>query len=400
MALETPVKRVDLGLQFLAVQPISPPSKSQQQNVMKAIAVRPGTPNSVHEREIPMPSLDKIPDGKGILVKVLKVGVDATDREINDALYGNPPPGDDYLVLGHESCGIVQAVGPNVRNIRPGDYVTATVRRPGGSIYDKIGTYDMTSEETYYERGINLLHGYLTEYFVDHEEYIVRVPKGLKNLHVLMEPMSCAAKAIHQAFEAQRRMKVWSPKRAFVLGAGQIGLLSTLVLRLKGIEVFTLARAAGPHLKSTIVEGMEATYVATSQTSLEDLATKVGKADLIIDATGSSSIAFNAMKALGHNGVLVWTSITGGKELTTVPSDKINIEWVLGNKLLVGSVNANREHFESGIRDLALGEVMFPGVLEKILTSPVNGLGGYKEMMRLLVEDNTALKVYVNVADE
>jgi len=367
---------------------------------MKAIAVRPGTPNSVHERDIPMPSIDKIPDGKGILIKVLKVGVDATDREINDALYGNSPPGDDFLVLGHESFGIVKEVGANVRNIKVGDYVTATVRRPGGSIYDKIGTYDMTSEETYYERGINLLHGYLTEYFVDHEDYIVRVPKGLKKLHVLMEPMSCAAKAIHQAFEAQRRMKVWSPKRAFVLGAGQIGLLSTLVLRLKGIEVFTLARAAGPHLKSSIVEGMEATYVATSQTSLDDLAKKVGKADLIIDATGSSAIAFNAMQALGHNGVLVWTSITGGKQTTTVPSDKINIEWVLGNKLLVGSVNANREHFESGIKDLALGDVMFPNVLEKILTNPVNGLFEYKEMMRLLVEDNTALKVYVNVADE
>ncbi len=367
---------------------------------MKAIAVRPGIPNSVHEREVPMPSIDKIPEGKGILIKVLKVGVDATDREINEALYGNPPPGDDFLVLGHESFGIVKAVGQNVRNIKVGDYVTATVRRPGGSIYDKIGTYDMTSEETYYERGINLLHGYLTEYFVDHEDYIVRVPKGLKNLHVLMEPMSCAAKAIHQAFEAQRRMKVWSPKRAFVLGAGQIGLLSTLVLRLKGIEVFTLARAAGPHLKSSIVEGMEANYIATSQTTLEQLAKKVGKADLIIDATGSSAIAFNAMEALGHNGVLVWTSITGGKATTTVPSDKINIEWVLGNKLLVGSVNANKEHFESGIKDLALGEVMFPGVLEKILTSPVNGLSSYKEMMRLLVEDNSALKVYVNVADE
>lgn len=367
---------------------------------MKAIAVRPGTPNSVHERDIPMPSIDKIPDGKGILVKVLKVGVDATDREINDALYGNPPPGDDYLVLGHESFGIVKEVGANVRNIKVGDYVTATVRRPGGSIYDKIGTYDMTSEETYYERGINLLHGYLTEYFVDHEDYVVRVPKGLKNLHVLMEPMSCAAKAIQQAFEAQRRMKVWNPKRAFVLGAGQIGLLATLILRLRGIEVFTLARAAGPHLKSSIVEGMEATYIPTSQTSLPELAKRVGKADLIIDATGSSAIAFSAMESLGHNGVLVWTSITGGKVTTTVPSDKINIEWVLGNKLLVGSVNANREHFESGIRDLALGEVMFPNVLSKILTSPVDGLGGYKEMMRLLVEDNSALKVYVNVANE
>jgi threonine dehydrogenase-like Zn-dependent dehydrogenase len=245
-----------------------------------------------------------------------------------------------------------------------------------------------------------LLHGFLTEYFVEDEAYVVRVPQGLKHLHVLMEPMSCAAKAIQQAYECQRRMKVWSPKRAFVLGAGQIGLLSTLVLRLKGLEVFTLARAKGPHLKSSIVDGMEATYVSTQETSLQDLVGKVGKADLIIDATGSSTIAFEAMQALGHNGTLVWTSITGGKKLTEVPSDKINIEWVLGNKLLLGSVNANHEHFESGIKDMALGEVMFPGVLEKILTNPVDGLEQYQEMMRLLVEDNSALKVFVNVADE
>lgn len=367
---------------------------------MKAIAVRPGTPHSVHSRDIPEPKLDSIPNGRGIRVKVLKVGVDATDREINDALYGNAPPGDDYLVLGHECFGKVLEVGPNVKSVKVGDYVTATVRRPGGSIYDQIGTYDMTSEETYYERGINLRHGYLTEQFVDSEEYIVRVPQGLKHLHVLMEPMSCAAKAIQQAFEVQRRMRVWRPQRAFVLGAGQIGLLSTLILRLRGLEVFTLARAAGPHLKSEIVAGMEANYVATSNTSLQDLAKQVGKADLIVDATGSSRIAFEAMNVLGHNGVLVWTSITGGKHMTEVSSDKINLEWVLGNKLLLGSVNANREHFESGIRDLALGEVMFPGVLQKILTNPVDGLDNFKEMMRLLVEDNSALKVYVNVQDE
>jgi threonine dehydrogenase-like Zn-dependent dehydrogenase len=367
--------------------------------MMKAVAVRPGTPNSVHEREIPEPKLDSIPDGKGVLVKVLKVGVDATDREINDALYGNAPGKDEYLVIGHESFGIVEAVGPNVKRIKPGDYVCATVRRPGNSIYDKIGTYDVTSEETYYERGINLLHGFLTEKFVDAEDYIVRVPKGLKHLHVLMEPMSCAAKAVAHAYDAQRRLKVWSPQRAFVLGAGQIGLLTTLVLRMKGLEVFTFARAKAPNLKSKIVQGLEATYVSTSETSLEEMAKKVGKADLIVDATGSSQIAFEAMKVLGHNGALVWTSITGGKKETTVPSDKINIEWVLGNKLLFGSVNANREHFELGIRDLAMGEMMYPGVIEQILTTPVNGLDNYKEMMRLLVEDDAALKVFVNVAE-
>jgi threonine dehydrogenase-like Zn-dependent dehydrogenase len=367
---------------------------------MKAIAVKPGTPNSVHELDIPEPTLESVADGKGVLVKVLKVGVDATDREINDALYGNAPPGDDYLVLGHECFGVVQAVGDNVRRVKVGDYVTATVRRPGGSIYDQIGTYDMTSEETYYERGINLLHGYLTEQFVESEEYIVRVPAGLKHWHVLMEPMSCAAKAVHQAFEAQRRMKVWQPKRAFVFGSGQIGLLTTLILKLRGLEVYTLARSPGPHLKSEIVEGMEATYVATSQTSLDELTRRVGRPDLVVDATGSSQLAFDAMRILGHNGVVVWTSITGGNKEIEIPSDKINIEWVLGNKLLVGSVNANSDHFESGIRDLALGEVMYPNVLHKILTSPVEGLGQYQEMMRLLVEEKDALKVYVNVAAE
>jgi threonine dehydrogenase-like Zn-dependent dehydrogenase len=367
---------------------------------MKAIAVYPGKPNSVHLEEIEKPSLDAFSNGKGILVRVLKVGVDATDREINDALYGNCPPGDDFLVLGHESFGVVEAVGPNVRNIKAGDFVTATVRRPGSSIYDQIGTYDMTSEETYYERGINLLHGFLTEYFVEEEDYVVRVPIGLKHLHVLMEPMSCAAKAVQQAFECQRRMKVWQPKVAYVMGAGQIGLLATLILRLRGLEVYTLARSPKGTLNSEIVEGMESNYVSTSETSLTELAAKVGKADIIVEATGNSEVAFRAMEVLGHNGALVWTSITGGNRTVEADSDKVNIEWVLGNKLLLGSVNANREHFEAGIKDLALGEVMFPGVIERILTNPVEGLDNYAEMIRLLVEEKTALKVYVNVADE
>src|SRR5438034_1863860 len=279
---------------------------------MKAVAVTPGKKNSVHLEDIPRPKVTDITGGKGVLVRVLKVGVDATDREINEALYGNAPPGDSHLVIGHESFGIVEGVGPNVKRIKPGDYVTATVRRPGGSIYDLIGTNDMTSEETYYERGINLRHGYLTEYFVDEEEYIVRVPKGLKHLHVLMEPMSCAAKAVHQAFEAQRRMKVWRPQRAFVMGVGQIGLLTALILRLRGIEVYSFARSKPGSIKSEIVAGFEAHYVSTTDMPLDKAAKEIGKADLIVDASGNSAVAFDAMQALGHNGVLVWVSITGG----------------------------------------------------------------------------------------
>jgi threonine dehydrogenase-like Zn-dependent dehydrogenase len=367
---------------------------------MKAIAVRPGKPNSVHMAELPKPKVTDISGGRGVLVKVLKVGVDATDKEINEAKYGNPPPGYDFLVLGHESFGQVVEVGDQVKHVKPGDLVTATVRRPGGSIYDKIGTSDMTSEETYYERGINLLHGFLTEYYVEDAEFIVKIPVGLKHLHVLAEPMSCAAKAIQQAFEVQRRLRVWRPQLAYVMGAGQIGLLCTLILRLRNIEVFTLARSPAPNLKAEIVAGLGAHYVSTKQKPLKELAKQSGKPDLIIDATGSSAIAFGAMEVLGHNGVLVWASITGGDRHVEVPSDKINLEWVLGNKLLLGSVNANRDHFEMGIKDLALGEVTYPGVTPRILTNPVEGLDNYAEMMRLLVEEKDALKVYVNVATE
>ena len=123
------------------------------------------------------------------------------------------------------------------------------------------------------------------------------------------------------------------------------------------------------------------------------------RSDLIIEATGSSEIAFQAMEVLGHNGAEVWTSITGGQRRVEVPSDHVNLNWVLGNKLLLGSVNANRRHFEIGIADLALGEVTYPGVIERILTNPVPGIKSYKEMMRLLVEDKDALKVYVDVAE-
>lgn len=366
---------------------------------MKAVAVIPGKPNSVHLAELAKPRLEDVPGGRGVLVKVLKIGVDATDREINEAKYGAAPPGYDFLVLGHESFGVVEAVGPAVTHVRPGDYVTATVRRPGGSIYDQIGTSDMTSEEVYYERGINLLHGFLTEYYVDDAEFIVKMPQGLKHLHVLAEPMSCATKAVQQAFEVQRRLRVWRPRVAYVMGAGQIGLLSTLVLRLRGLEVYTLARGQAPSLKSEIVEAMGAHYVSTSQMELAELPKRVGKADLIVDATGSSAIAFGCMQLLGHNGVLVWTSVTGGLQHVEVPSDKVNLDWVLGNKLLLGSVNANREHFEMGIKDMALGEVMYPGVIQRILTTPIRGIENYQQMMNALVDDPTALKVYVEVAE-
>jgi glucose 1-dehydrogenase len=350
---------------------------------MKAITVYPGKPDSVHLTDAPKPSLNEVPNGRGVLVKVLRVGVDGTDKEINAAEYGAAPAGYDYLIIGHEGFGQVEAVGPNVTELKTGDYVVTTVRRPGKSIYDLIGTNDMTTDDTYYERGINLRHGYLTEYYVDDAEFIVKVPQGLKHVGVLLEPTTVVEKGIYQAYEIQRRLKVWKPRKVAVMGAGTIGLLATLVLRLRGLDVTTFARSTKPYLNADLVEELGARYVSTKNTSILDGAMQHGPFDLILEATGNSGVVFDSMQALGKNGVLVLISVTGGDKKIEVPADKINLDFVLGNKVMVGSVNANREYFEIGVRDMFQAELEYPGWLSKLLTDPSQRL---RQLQRPLQE--------------
>src|SRR6516162_4836508 len=329
---------------------------------MKAISVFPGKPNSVHVADLPKPSLDQVPNGRGVLVKVLRVGV-------------------------------------NVTEVKPGDYVVATVRRPGKSIYDLIGTNDMTTDDTYYERGINLRHGYLTEHYVDDVEFIVKVPKGLKHVGVLLEPTTVVEKGIHQAYEIQRRLKVWRPRKAAVMGAGTIGLLATLVLRLRGLEVTTFGLTPKPYLNSDLIEALGARYQSTRELPILEGAKKFGPLDLIFEATGASPVVFESMQALGKNGVLVLSSVTGGdRKICQVPADMINLHFVLGNKVMVGTVNANREYFEMGVRDMAHAEAEYPGWLERLLTHPVKGLENYSELLDKLTSAKSAIKVFCEVA--
>jgi len=372
--------------------------RTERRSLMKAIAVIPGKPNSVHLREVPQPKLEEIPSGRGVLIKILRVGVDGTDKEINAAEYGAAPAGDAYLIIGHESFGRVESVGSNVTEFKPGDYVALTVRRPGSSIYDQIGTYDMTTDDTYFERGINLRHGFLAEYVVDDPEYIIRVPEEMKQVGVLMEPTSVAEKAIAQAYEIQRRLRVWRPRRAAVLGAGTLGLIASVLLRLRGLDVVTLGKTPAPYRNSDLLEEIGVRYVNTDVQSLKQASQQYGPFDIIIEGTGYSPLVFEAMEVLANNGVLVMVSITGGERKAEIPADRINQGFVLGNKVAAGSVNANREYFEMGAKDLSQAELQFPGWLAKLLTHPIKGLENFQQMMKTLTEARDAIKVFVEVA--
>ena len=123
-----------------------------------------------------------------------------------------------------------------------------------------------------------------------------------------------------------------------------------------------------------------------------------GPFDLIFEATGFSPIAFEAMEALGKNGILVLASLTGGSRQLEVPSDAINLGFVLGNKVMVGTVSAGRDHYEAGVRNMALAEFQHPGWLARLLTDPLGGLASYRQGFERLRSRSGSIKVFFEVA--
>ncbi|MEQ7009277.1 glucose 1-dehydrogenase [Actinopolymorpha sp. B17G11] len=364
---------------------------------MKAIAVVPRQAGSAHLTDVRKPSVDDVPGGRGVLVRVLQIGLDGTDKEINAGEYGAAPPGEDVLITGHESLGVVEQVGLAVTELAPGDHVVARVRRAGSSLYDILDTPDMTTDDDYFEHGISRVHGFLTEYYVEEPRYLIQIPERLSHVAVLLEPTSIVEKGVLQAYEIQRRLKVWRPRRAAVLGAGTIGLLATMILRNRGLQATTLGQREAPYLNSDLVEAFGARYASTRATPLADVAGE-GGFDLVFEATGYSPIVFDAMShLLAKNGVLVLSSVTGGTRRTEIPSDAINLDFVLGNKAMFGTVNANREHFEAGVRDLAVAELQHPGWLSRLLTHAVRGLDHFSDALDQLSAPG-AIKVYVEVS--
>jgi threonine dehydrogenase-like Zn-dependent dehydrogenase len=216
---------------------------------------------------------------------------------------------------------------------------------------------------------------------------------------VLLEPLTVVEKGIAQAYEIQRRLRVWRPVKAAVMGAGTVGLLATLALRLRGLDVTTFGLTPRPYLNSDLIEALGARYETTTNVPVSEAGQRLGPFDIVFEATGVSAVAFDSMLALGKNGVLVLSSVTGGQRMLTVPGDRINLEFVLGNKVMVGTVNANREYFEAGVQHMAMAEAQYAGWLPRLLTHPVKGLERYRELIDLLTTARGAIKVFCEVAE-
>ena len=309
---------------------------------MQGLVTRPGAAHSTRVAEVPAAHAD----AGQLLLRVLEVGVCGTDREISAGVFGVPPDDAPELVLGHELLGVVAGDG---HGFSRGDLVTATVRRScGRCLACEEGSPDSCLTGDYSERGITRLHGFARELVAEDAAQLVPIPRSLGRLGVLAEPTSICERAIRHARTIGGRQP-WKLERALVLGAGAIGMLSTYLLRLAGVEVWT----AGLERHVDLVTASGARYVSTEDVSLEALRADAGGFDLVVAAVPDAQVMAESLGLLRRSGVACLLGIDGREQTVSLDGHVLAVDVILENRVVFGSVNAHRQDWLAGVEALA-----------------------------------------------
>ncbi len=324
---------------------------------MRAITVIPGKPDQVQVSDVPEPP----PRQGALLVEGRLLGICGTDADIVEQGYGWPPPGQDRLLVGHESLGAV-IEAPDDSGFSPGDLVVGIVRRPDPVPCQpcSAGEWDFCRNGQYTERGIKQLDGFGSERWRIEPEYAVRLDPGLGDCGVLLEPASVLAKAWEQTDRIFTRAS-WRPRVALVTGAGPIGLFAALLGVQRGLEVHVLDQTdTGP--KPGLVTDLGGTFHTGD-------AKDIGVTpDVVIECTGHGPLVFDLADVVAPDAVICLTGISSGTRTVTAGLDQVNKEIVLENTVLFGSVNAGRRNYQQAADALAAADRTW---LERLITRRV-----------------------------
>jgi glucose 1-dehydrogenase len=341
---------------------------------MKALAV---FPSSREVRLIDQPE-PVIAGPTEVKLRILETGICGTDREIASFIYGAPPVNSPHLVIGHEALGEVIDVGSGVTGLAPGDLAVLMVRRPcphDHCIPCRSGRQDFCITGDFTERGIKGAHGYMTEFVVDDERYIVKVPKELREVAVLLEPLTVAEKAAEQVRIVAERLPYLKvdPRnlRAVVLGAGPIGLLGAMKLVHSKFDtcVYSRGKADSPNVR--IVSAIGAHFISSEEHPPADLAKMLGNIIVVYEATGVAKISFDVLSVLGVNGIFIFTGVPGVTAPIEIDAEQIMRNLVLKNQVICGTVNAGCASFEEGVDDLGSFMQRFPAAVRALITARI-----------------------------
>jgi threonine dehydrogenase-like Zn-dependent dehydrogenase len=312
---------------------------------MLALTVRPGDPGSPTLMEIPEPD----PGEGSLLIQSLVIGLCGTDSEIVHGDYGEAPPGEDFLVIGHENLGRVLEA-PSSSRLSVGDLVVGIVRRPDPEPCRAcaVGEWDMCRNGRYTEHGIRGLHGFARERWRAEPDAVVRLDPSIGRLGVLLEPTTIVAKAWEQVERIGKRA-FWQPGVVAVTGAGPVGLLAALLGVQRGLSVHVFDRLSNGR-KPDLVRSLGAVY------HHESLPNSGLRADVLIECTGVPEVVVDVMSNSAPDAVVCLTGVSGVGSRLPLDVGALNREAVLGNKVIFGSVNANRRHYEQATRALAAAD--------------------------------------------
>jgi aldose 1-dehydrogenase [NAD(P)+] len=336
---------------------------------VKALGIRQGEPGA---KLIDVPQPSEIADNQ-VLLRTLYTGICGTDRGIisGQLKFARPPQGSDFLIMGHEGLAQVQEVGKKVRKVKPGDLVVPMVRRPGGCLQCRIGRQDNCEDGDFVEAGIRGKDGFMREYFIDEERFLVNVyDKSLGRLAVLTEPLKNVVKSF-DAFRTVSRRSIaqcddgsYDCRRVTVAGGGPIGLLFGMLFRSYGFDVQMFDRNDHLGKLSEISEKLGIDFMISDGSGLPP--NFMENVNVFVDTTGSAAVVGRGLESLAHNGcmILFGTSTGGGYQLT---GDAIT-SLVERNVTIMGTVDGSKSHYIEALNYLSAWSVMFPGVLEDIIT--------------------------------
>lgn len=318
---------------------------------MQALVTRPGEAHSTHVEDVSEPT------GEGLLVRVLEVGVCGTDREISEGHFGAPPEGRDLLVLGHEMLGVVEQDG---NGFAAGDHVTAIVRRScGHCVACAENAPDSCLTGDYVERGITRLDGFARERLREDPRQLIGIPASLGRLGVLAEPTSVCARALRHSHEIGGRQP-WQLETALVIGGGAVGTLMTLLLRLEGIAV----TVASLEQTNDRITALGARYACSDGLDLKEL----GQFDLVVEAAGDAQLMADTLGLLRRNGIACLLGIDGREQRVSVDGPTLGVDMLLGNRVLFGSVNAQRRDWLAAVDALDRAQDKWRDVLESFIS--------------------------------
>ena len=346
---------------------------------MLAMTAVPGERGTAGVEEVPDP-----PESDGaLLVRGLLVGVCGTDREIAEGEYGEAPPDDRKLIIGHEGLGEVLEA-PSGSGFARGDLVVGIVRRPDPVPCPACaaGQWDMCRNDKFAERGIVRRHGYGSERWRLEPDFAVALPAGLGELGVLLEPASVLAKAWDQVDRISRRA-FFMHGRALITGAGPIGLLACLMGVQRGYEVHVVDLATGGP-KRDLVESLGAHY-HPGETDLDV------EVEVVIECTGLGTVGRSAAQRLVSGGIMCLTGIMNLDPRLDVDATALNRAMVLRNQLMFGTVNAGRRHWVQAVEALAAAD---PEWLRSMITRRIP-LASWTDALDRGPED---IKVVVDLA--